>query len=106
MNGIKRIFVIGHPGAGKGLFAKELAKTLSWKFIDADFELEMKIGKPLNEILGESGSNYLHETESKVLSSLIDMENIVVTTDAAIVCSKENLKLLSQEFVVYLKVNI
>jgi len=26
MNQIKRIFVVGHPGAGKGLFAKTLAE--------------------------------------------------------------------------------
>ena len=105
MNAIKRVFVIGHPGAGKGLFAKELAKKLSWKFVDVDFELEIKIGKTLDEILGEPGSSRFYLTESNILLSLKNKENIVITTDASVVCSKENLEILSTEFIVYLKAN-
>lgn len=31
----KRIFVIGHMGAGKALFSEALAKKLDWQFIDS-----------------------------------------------------------------------
>jgi len=36
MSNIKRIFVIGHSGAGKGVLAQAVAKKLGWKFINAD----------------------------------------------------------------------
>lgn len=33
MSNIKRIFIIGHSGAGKGVLAQAVAKSLGWKFI-------------------------------------------------------------------------
>jgi ATP-dependent protease Clp ATPase subunit len=36
MSSIKRIFIIGHSGAGKGVLAQAVAKKLGWKFINAD----------------------------------------------------------------------
>lgn len=32
----KRIFVVGHMGAGKALLSEALAKKLNWEFIDAN----------------------------------------------------------------------
>ncbi|EKD70749.1 MAG: hypothetical protein ACD_46C00418G0001 [uncultured bacterium] len=103
MNAIKRIFVVGYPGAGKDFFARELAKKLGWKFIDENFDLEIKIGKSIYEILGDDGVKKFNIMQSNVLSSLKDLENIVVTTDASIASSEDILKILSSEFVVYLK---
>ena len=48
----KRIFIIGHHGAGKALVAKTVAEKLGWQFIDTDFGLEAKIGRKLSEIVG------------------------------------------------------
>jgi len=33
MSQIKRIFIVGHPGAGKALLAKALAEKLGWRSI-------------------------------------------------------------------------
>lgn len=38
----KRIFVIGHMGAGKFLFTEALAKKLGWQLIDANPSIERK----------------------------------------------------------------
>ncbi len=105
MEEIKRIFIIGHPGAGKGVLGKSLAEKIGWKFIDADFGLEFHVGRTLTEILGKSGENAFHRCEHKVLESLLNKENIVVTTDAGIVCDEKNYCLLTTEFVVYLQVS-
>jgi len=104
MNKYKRIFIIGHMGAGRGLLAKALSEKLGWQFIDANFSLERCIGRSLNEILGKQGEASFHECEAKILAHYITKENIVVTTNDAIVTTEENRKLLSTEFVVYLKV--
>lgn len=38
MNKHKRIFIVGHSGAGKGMLAQAVAEKLGWQFIDANFE--------------------------------------------------------------------
>lgn len=101
----KRIFIIGHSGAGKGVFAKALAEKLNWKYIDADFGMAPSIGRSLNEILGKQGEEAFHNCLSEILSHQIKNENIVVTTDDSIVCHEKNRKLLSSEFSVYLQVS-
>lgn len=101
----KRVFIIGQPGAGKALLAKNVAEKLGWKFINADIELEYRVGRLLNDILGDGEINF-HQTQNEILSSLLKQENIVVTTDASIVCHEQNFQLLSNELVVFLKVGL
>lgn len=105
MNQNKRIFIIGHPGAGKALVAKKLAEKLNWQFINADFGLEFHMGRPLAEIVGKQGEEIFHACQSELLATLIKQEHIVVTTDASIVCNEKNRQLLSTECIVYLKVS-
>lgn len=105
MNKFKRIFIIGHPGSGKALFAKTLADKLGWQFIDADFGLEILIGRSLTDIIGKQGEDAFYHCEYEILHSLCSKENIVVATDASIVCHKNNRKLLASEFTVYLQVS-
>jgi shikimate kinase len=101
----KRIFIIGHTGAGKALVAKALAEKLGWQFINADLGLESHIGRTLTEIIGKQGEKTFHNCESEILSYQLSKENIVVATDASIVSSEKNRELLSSEFIVYLKVS-
>ena len=100
-----RIFVIGHPGAGKALFAKTLGNKLDWKFIDSDLGLEFRVGRTLTEIIGPEGEKSFYHCQSEILAYQIHMENIVVTTDASIVCDSKMRELLANEFVVYLQVS-
>jgi shikimate kinase len=59
---LKRIFVVGHMGAGKALFTEALAKKLGWQFIDANPSLERQIGRSFSEIFGELGEAALYIT--------------------------------------------
>ena len=52
---VERIFVVGHMGAGKFVFAEALAKKLGWKVVDANPCIERYIGRQTREILGEQG---------------------------------------------------
>lgn len=105
MNAYKRIFLIGHPGAGKALVAKSLAEKLGWKFIDADLGLESRIGATTHDILGQ-GEGDFHQCQYKILTEICQKDNVVVTTDASIVCSEKLRDLLTSEFTVYLKVTL
>ena len=100
-----RLFIIGHPGAGKALLAKTLADKLNWQFIDADIGLEFRIGCTLQEMLGKAGEKAFCRNQEKIISSQLKFENIVVTTDASIVIDKNILQILKNELTIYLKVS-
>src|ERR1700722_8520526 len=101
----KRIFIVGHTGAGKTLLGKSLAKKLGWQVIDANPGLERYIGRNLNEILGKQGEEAFHQCESEIISRYIDKEHVVVYLEEDVIATEKNRKLLSSEFVVYLKVS-
>lgn len=106
MNKPKRIFIVGHMGAGKFLLTEALAKKLGWEVIDANPSLERYIGRSLNEILGAQGEEAFHRCENEILSHYIDKEHVVVVLEESVIATKENRKLLSSEFVIYLKVSV
>ncbi len=101
----KRIFIIGHMGAGKALLSEALAKKLGWQYIDANPSLERYIGRSLHEILGKQGEVAFHKCEAEIISHYIGKEHVVVLLEEAVIATEENRKLLSSEFVVYLKVS-
>ena len=101
----KRIFIVCHMGAGKFVFTEALAKKLGWQFIDANPSLERYIGRSLNEILGKQGEEAFHRCEAEIISHYIDKEHVVVLLEEAVIATVQNRKLLSSEFVVYLKVS-
>jgi shikimate kinase len=101
----KRIFIVGHIGAGKALLSEALAKKLGWQFIDANPSLERYIGRSLNDILGKQGEEAFHRCEAEIISHYIGKEHVVVLLEEAVIASEQNRKLLSSEFVVYLKVS-
>lgn len=101
----KRIFIVGHSGAGKGVLANALAEKLNWKYLDADFALGPSIGWPLNEILGDRGEENFFHCLGEILTHQKNLDNIIVTTDDSLVCSGKIRDMLANELVVYLKVS-
>ncbi len=101
----KRIFIVGHTGAGKSLRGEALAKKLGWQYIDANPGLERYIGRNLHEILGKQGEEAFHQCEAEIISHYIDKEHVVLIMEEAVIATEKNRKLLSSEFVVYLKVS-
>lgn len=99
------IYLIGMPGAGKTTVARQLARRLQRRFVDADQELETAtgVGIPLIfEIEGESG---FREREAKMLAVLSRESNLVVATGGGAVLRPENREALrSSGTIVYLYV--
>ena len=107
MSSIKRIFIIGHSGAGKGVLAQAVAKSLGWKFINADvLGCAAHVGRTPSEVLGTERERAFNRCLTEILSHQITKENIVVTTDESIICDEKARELLKSEFTVYLKVSI
>lgn len=106
MSQIKRIFIVGHSGAGKGVLAQGIAKELGWKFINADvFGCAGCIGRTVSEVIGEEAEKSINHCLAEILSHQIGKDNIVVTTDENIICDEKARELLKSEFTVYLKVS-
>lgn len=102
----KRIFVIGHMGAGKFVFAEALAKKLGWQIVDANPSIERYIGRQTRDILGEQGEAAFNRCQADIITHVNGKENVVVLLEECIVSSEQCRKLLSSEYVVYLKVSI
>jgi len=102
----KRIFIIGHMGAGKFIFTEALAKKLGWQIVDANPSIERYIGRQTRDILGEQGEAAFNRCQADIISHCIGKENVVVLLEECVVSSEQCRKLLSSEFVVYLKVSI
>ena len=102
----KRIFIVGHSGAGKGVLAQAIAKELGWKFINADvFGCAAHVGRQLSDVIGTEGEQSLHRCLTEILQHQLSQENIVVTTDESIIGDEKARELLKSEFTVYLKVS-
>ena len=68
MNRPKRIFVIGHMGAGKFIFAEGLAKKLRWQIVDANPSIERYIGRQIRYMLGEQGEAAFNRSQADIIS--------------------------------------
>jgi shikimate kinase len=102
----KRIFIVGHTGAGKSVHAEALAKQLGWQYIDANPGLERYIGRNIDEIVGDAGAAAFHACEAEIILHYLTKENVVVVLEENAIATEQNRKLLSSECVVYLTVSI
>jgi len=102
----KRIFIVGHMGTGKFVFTEALAKKLGWQIVDANPSIERYIGRQTRDILGEQGEAAFNRCQADIISHYMGKENVVVLLEECVVSSEQCRKLLSSEFVVYLKVSI
>lgn len=103
---IKRIFIVGHMGAGKFIFTEALAEKLGWQIVDANPSIERYIGRQTRDILGEQGEAAFNRCQADIISHCIAKENVVVLLEECVVSSEQCRKLLSSEYVVYLKVSV
>lgn len=105
MSRYQRVFVVGHPGAGKAVLSKALADKLGWAVIDADFGLEYIIGRNLKEIIGDEGAKLFHQCETEILAHHLKKDKVIINTDVGIADIEKNRVMLSSEFTVHVRVS-
>ena len=100
-------WILGPTSSGKTTIGKIIAKKLKYKFIDSDALLEEKTGVKVPLIFEYEGEAGFRKRETKILSEIVKMNNIVLATGGGIILSKTNRKLLSKSSVViYLNATI
>ncbi|MEK6647467.1 MAG: shikimate kinase [Candidatus Firestonebacteria bacterium] len=97
------IILIGFMGAGKTTIGKLLAKYLHRKFIDTDNLIEKFAGKSVSRIFNEDGEKKFRSLEKKMISKIVQKDNLVIAVGGGAVTKPKNLsKLKKNGTLVYL----
>ena len=93
---MQNIILIGFMACGKSTLGKKLANKMNFEFIDTDQEIENNEHCSITEIFEKFGENHFRELEKKLLLSLQDKQNCVISTGGGLPCFNENMTLLNQ----------
>ncbi len=102
--GRSSLVLIGMPASGKTSVGMLCAELLGKRFVDADAEIEKRIGGPIASILSPGHEKPFRDLESAVLSDLGKEGGLVIATGGGAVLRAENVRALRQNGVlVWLK---
>jgi shikimate kinase len=88
------IIIIGFMGTGKTEAGKRLSQLLGFGYLDTDELIEKTENKSITEIFAQNGEEYFRNAESRVLGTLSEYQNLVISTGGGIVLREENVKKL------------
>ncbi len=105
---MKRIVLIGPPGAGKSTVGKALADHLSLEFLDTDALIEQSTGKSITDIFVVDGETIFRAIELEILASVLKSEGAVVSLGGGAPISDEAQALISKSdsHVIFLDVSL
>ena len=86
---LKKIVLIGPPGAGKSSIGKALAKELNLNFIDSDSEIEKISHKKISEIFIEDGEPAFRLLEVDVVRKVLEDFDGVISLGGGAPINKE-----------------
>ncbi len=74
------LYLVGLMGAGKTTLGRQLARRLAKRFVDADHELEERLGVTIPTIFEIEGEASFRDREEALIADLVGLENIVLGT--------------------------
>ena len=84
------LFLVGLPGAGKSTLGRMLARRFGLLFVDADTELEARLGVSIPTIFEIEGEAAFRDREEVTLADLVQRTGIVLATGGGVVIRAEN----------------
>ncbi len=101
------LFLVGMMGAGKTTVGRRLARRLGSPFVDADRELEARLGVPIPTIFELEGEAGFRRRESALIDELTRRTPIVLATGGGAVLDPANRAALhGRGRVVYLRASV
>lgn len=101
---MKNIYLIGMMGAGKTTTGQELAKLLSYTFVDLDDLIVEEAGQSINEIFKSKGEPYFRTKEREILTRISSGSRQVVATGGGVVLDAANRERMQKTgMAIYLK---
>ena len=79
------LFLVGMPGCGKTTVGRVLARNLGKTFVDADLELERRLGVSISTIFEIEGEEIFRTREEETLARLVQRVDIVLATGGGVV---------------------
>ena len=74
------LFLVGLMGAGKTTLGRQLARRLDKRFVDADHELEGRLGVTIPTIFEIEGEAGFRDREEAIIDELTQMSGVVLAT--------------------------
>jgi len=97
------LFLVGLPGAGKSTLGRQLARRLNKRFVDADSELEQRLGVSIPTIFEIEGEAGFRDREEATLADLVQFTDMVLSTGGGAVLRPANrVRLKENGTVIYL----
>ncbi len=90
---MSHIILAGFMGTGKSTVGRALAEALQLSFVDCDDRIVAVAGKAIPQIFAEDGEAAFRAWETRVLTSLIKEESLVLALGGGTLTSAENLAL-------------
>lgn len=84
------LFLVGMPGSGKSTLGRVLARNLGKTFVDADHELERRLGVSISTIFEIEGEDIFRSREEETLARLVQRVDIVLATGGGAVLRAAN----------------
>ena len=84
------MFLVGMPGSGKSTLGRVLARNLGKTFVDADHELERRLGVSISTIFEIEGEETFRSREEETLARLVQRVDIVLATGGGAVLREPN----------------
>lgn len=100
------IYLVGPMGSGKTTIGKLLAKQLNRPFMDCDWHIAAQTGADIPWIFEKEGEVGFRERETRALSELTALPNLVMATGGGAVMRPENRALLKKGLVIYLQADV
>jgi shikimate kinase len=83
---VKKIYLVGMPGAGKTTFGKKLANALGYAFIDLDARIEAEVQLTIPEIFESKGETYFRQVEHDCLLQTKFKHSAIIATGGGTPC--------------------
>lgn len=87
-----RVYLTGPMGAGKSTVGPLLADALGLRFVDLDWLVETRTGRPLADLFAQAGEQAFRVAEADALDETTRGEPIVVATGGGTLASPANLR--------------
>ena len=103
---INQIYLVGSMGSGKSTVGRLLAKKMGLPYFDLDKLIENQEKMSITDIFQKHNEKYFRDLESVTLKQYSEESNFVISTGGGCVLRDQNLCILREGLVIYLKISI